>query len=80
MQRYGETLRRGPAERERIWSELNPLLEQGKILPAVDKQYEGIESVTTALQDLAERKVLGKAVVKIADPHKLLTQVLRSRI
>ncbi|KAK7416786.1 hypothetical protein QQX98_004979 [Neonectria punicea] len=63
--RYGESLRRDPDERRRIWHELRPLIEDGRIKPTVYRCYEGLESVPRALKDLASRKVLGKAVIRI---------------
>ncbi|KFH41022.1 Quinone oxidoreductase-like protein [Hapsidospora chrysogenum ATCC 11550] len=64
--RYGESLRRYPEEKERLWSELRPLIESGKIRPTVFACYEGLESVPRALADLSNRKVSGKAVVKVS--------------
>lgn len=66
--RYGETLRRDPKERELIWSELEPLIESGKLRPAVGKRYKGLESVPQALQDLAGRKIMGKAIIDVGEP------------
>ncbi|KAK0385109.1 hypothetical protein NLU13_7587 [Sarocladium strictum] len=63
--RYGETLRRDPTERERVWNELEPLIEGGKIRPTVGKLYKGLESVREALQDLADRKIMGKAIIEM---------------
>lgn len=40
--------------------------DQGLIQPAVfDKEYNGLESVVTAMKDLSERKVWSKAVVRL---------------
>ncbi|KAH8906195.1 NAD(P)-binding protein [Coniochaeta sp. PMI_546] len=64
--RYGETHRRWPEEKARIWRELWPLIDEGKIRPVVyDEVYKGLESVPRALKDLEERKVWGKAVVQV---------------
>ncbi|KAB5566962.1 quinone oxidoreductase [Coniochaeta sp. 2T2.1] len=64
--RYGESSRRYPGEKEQIWRELWPLIEEGKIRPVVyDEVYKGLESVPRALKDLEERKVWGKAVVTV---------------
>ena len=42
------------------------MLEAGKIKPVIyDTQYSGLESVPRALEDLAARKVWGKAVVDV---------------
>ncbi|CAH0024000.1 unnamed protein product [Clonostachys rhizophaga] len=64
--RYGESLRRYPEENRRIWDELKPMIEGGKIEPTVSQLYEGLESVPNALVHLMERKTLAKAVVKVA--------------
>ncbi|KAI1338380.1 zeta-crystallin [Xylariaceae sp. FL0016] len=64
--RYGESLRRHPEERDGIWKELEPLLQQGKIRPsAFSKEYHGLESVPQALCDIASRKVWGKAAIQL---------------
>jgi NADPH2:quinone reductase len=68
LQRYGETLRRDPDERERIWKEIEPLIESGKIKPTVGKRYQGLESVPQALQDIADRKIMGKAIIDVGKP------------
>ncbi|KAM5372523.1 hypothetical protein ACJZ2D_007423 [Fusarium nematophilum] len=65
--RYGETLRRYPDEKRRIWAELQPLLESGKIRPAAFKRYSGLQNVPQALKDLSSRKISGKAIVQISD-------------
>jgi NADPH:quinone reductase-like Zn-dependent oxidoreductase len=66
-QRYGESGRRFPEEKGRIWEELWPLIQEGKIRPVVydEVKYEGLESVPRALKDLEDRKVWGKAVVRV---------------
>lgn len=66
LQRYGESLRRYPEENRRIWDELKPMIDGGKIEPTVSQLYKGLESVPNALVDLMERKTLAKAVVKVA--------------
>jgi NADPH:quinone reductase len=70
-QRYGESIRRWPEEKARIWGELMPLMETGKIRPNVMKCYEGLESVPAALADMANRKISGKAVVRVAQERAL---------
>ncbi|TPX07235.1 uncharacterized protein E0L32_010829 [Thyridium curvatum] len=66
--RYGESLRRDPEENARIWEELAPLIDSGKIKPMVfDKAYNGLESVPEALNDISSRKIWGKAVVNISE-------------
>ncbi|KIV89351.1 hypothetical protein PV10_08926 [Exophiala mesophila] len=63
--RYGETGRRHPEENELIWRELNELLATGNIQPVIYGSYSGLESIPAALDDLAARKVYGKAVIEI---------------
>lgn len=65
-QRYGETLRRYPHEREQLWDGLSPWIASGAIRPTVSNYYKGLESVPQALKDIADRKVMGKAVVVVA--------------
>ena len=65
FQRYGETGRRNPAENELIWRELNELLATGEIRPVIYGTYSGLESIPKALDDLAARKVYGKAVIEV---------------
>lgn len=68
LQRYGETGRRDPKENEEVWKGLKELLESSKIRPVIYKTYTGLESVSGAMDDLAARKVWGKAVVEIRSP------------
>jgi len=65
--RYGETLRRDPQEKKRIWSGLGPLIASGQVQPTVSKIYEGLENVPQALHDLSSRKISGKAVIKVSE-------------
>jgi len=65
--RYGESLRRYPEEKNRIWGELRPLIDSGKIKPTVFSAYETLDGVPKALDDLSSRKVSGKAVIKVAE-------------
>jgi len=44
---------------------LNELLQRGAIKPVIYGTYAGLESIPNALDDLAARKVWGKAVVEI---------------
>lgn len=44
---------------------MNELLETGNIKPVIYGTYHGLESVPSAMEDLASRKVWGKAVVEI---------------
>ena len=66
VQRFGETERRDPAETIEAWNGLNVMIEERLLKPTIfDRQYRGLESVATAMQDLAARKVWGKAVILI---------------
>lgn len=66
--RYGETHRRRPGETARIWDDLDKMIKDGKVKPTVfDKEYRGLESVSEAMHDMADRKVWGKAVVMVDD-------------
>lgn len=66
-QRYGETLRRHPEEKEQLWGEIEPLIAKGAIRPTVFKCYQGLESVAEALTNLSDREVMGKAVIQVSD-------------
>jgi NADPH2:quinone reductase len=66
-QRYGESLRRDPKEKIRIWCKLQPLINSGLIRPTVSQCYTGLASVPQALKDLGSRKISGKAVIKVTD-------------
>ena len=59
-------MRRYPHERDQLWDDLNPWIASGAIQPTVSNYYKGLESVPQALKDIAERKVMGKAVVVVA--------------
>lgn len=73
-QRFGETLRRYPEERDKIWRELRPLIAEGKIKPTVFKRYEGLASVPQALRDLSGREVHGKAVIQVGEADQSVPQ------
>ncbi|KAI9876383.1 MAG: hypothetical protein M1830_006642 [Pleopsidium flavum] len=65
--RYGETDRMDPEETKRVWSGLKQLIAQGFVKPVVfEETYSGLEDVPRAMRDLADRKVWGKAVVRIS--------------
>jgi NADPH:quinone reductase len=55
-QRYGESGRRNPAENAAIWEGLSSMLEKRQIKPVIyETRYRGLESVSAALGELAER-------------------------
>ena len=53
-----------PGYMRRQWDELLPMMESGVIDPPIGKTY-AIEEFGLALQDLADRKTLGKSVVTL---------------
>jgi NADPH2:quinone reductase len=66
--RFGEHGRQHPQEVIEIWRQFDALVEEGAIKAVVyDQKYLGIDSIPRALNDLAEHKVWGRAVVQIAD-------------
>jgi len=64
--RFGESGRRCQDELQRIWDGYLDLLKTGRLKPMLYGKYEGLEDVGRALKDLADRKVYGKIVVKVA--------------
>ena len=64
--RFGETDRRNPEENKRVWKGLMDMIEKGLVKPTVYKEiYHGLEDVPRAMDDLAAKKVWGKAVVHV---------------
>ncbi|KAK5142701.1 hypothetical protein LTR04_002136 [Oleoguttula sp. CCFEE 6159] len=64
--RYGEHGRRFPQETAALLDGFNEMVANGKIKPIIYKEkYTGLEDVPRAMNDLAERKVWGKAVIAI---------------
>ncbi|KAI0859708.1 zeta-crystallin [Xylaria cubensis] len=64
--RYGETSRRYPEETKQIWRGVYQMIEGGAFKPTLfGKAYAGLESVPEALNDVASRKVWGKAVIQV---------------
>ncbi|KAF8852826.1 zeta-crystallin [Acephala macrosclerotiorum] len=69
--RYGMTDRTDPAETAKIWQELKQMWEKGLLRPTVyDKEYIGLASVVPAMKDLADRKVWGKAVIRMSSGER----------
>ncbi|KAI6808990.1 hypothetical protein KC332_g2349 [Hortaea werneckii] len=64
--RFGESGRRYPEELQRIWDGYLSMMTSGQLKPLLYGKYEGLEDVGRALKDLAERKVYGKVVIKVA--------------
>lgn len=55
-----------PKETEEIWKGLEKMWEKGLLKPMLfDREYRGLESVVSAMKDLSQRKVWGKAVVLV---------------
>ena len=65
--RFGESGRRYPQTLEQIWDGYLGMLKNGEMKAMIFGKYEGLEDVGRALGDLANRKVYGKIVVKVAD-------------
>jgi len=66
MQRFGEHGRRFPEETEAIWDEFMRFVDNGSIKPVVfKKKYDGLSSISRALEDLKGRKTWGRAVLSI---------------
>lgn len=62
---WGEYIRRNPGIVELLHDELGEMIAAG-MTPSVEKTY-ALEELPQALTDLAEGRILGKGVVKIAD-------------
>lgn len=65
--RFGESGRRFPEELQRTWDGYLEMMQTGKLKPTLYGNYEGLDDIPRALKDLAERKVYGKIVVRVAD-------------
>ena len=44
------------------------MLERGQVRPVIYRTYDGLESLPQALEDLASRKIWGKAVNRPSFP------------
>ncbi|KAI7613761.1 hypothetical protein KC319_g20014 [Hortaea werneckii] len=64
--RFGESGRRYPEELQRIWDGYLSMMKSGQLKPLLYGKYQGLKDVGRALKDLAERKVYGKIVIKVA--------------
>jgi NADPH2:quinone reductase len=65
------TDRINPKETTEIWRGVKDLWENGLLRPTLfDRNYNGLESVASAMKDLQARKVWGKAVVLLASSPK----------
>jgi len=62
---WGGHLERHPEFLDETQAELFALFEAGKIKPAVSREYPLAEAVT-ALRDLANRRTVGKVVLRIS--------------
>ena len=70
--RFGETSRQHPAQVKELINELSAHVEAGEIRGmAYDEPYKGLEAVKDALEDLAARRIWGKAVIQITEESKL---------
>ncbi|WWD17442.1 hypothetical protein CI109_101883 [Kwoniella shandongensis] len=65
---WGGTQVKDPASVFRVTFAVLDLLSSGKVKPVLyDKMYKGLETVSEGLGDIEQRKVWGKAVVRIRD-------------
>ena len=55
-----------PGYMQEQWTELLPMMESGVVKPPIGTTYE-LEEFGQALTDMAERRTLGKSVVKVRD-------------
>ena len=63
--RFGESSRRDPQVHKEIWVGYLDMIASGRIQPLIDpKVYRGIKDVPRALQDLADKKLFGKAIIQ----------------
>lgn len=51
------------------------MLERAQIRPVIYGKYTGLESVPRALEDLAARKVFGKAIIELAPQQPLQSRI-----
>lgn len=59
-------LAKDPEHAIKVVMEILDLLSTGKLKPLLyDKEYNGLETVGEALQDLEDRKTWGKGVVRV---------------
>lgn len=71
MQRFGEDGRQDPESAARLWSGYLDMFDRAKLRPLVDsKTYNGIDDVPKALDDLSEKRLLGKAVISVYEGEK----------
>lgn len=70
-QRFGESHRRYPEEKDQIWRKVFRMIDEGSISPTVyEKEYRGLQATPEALADIAARKVWGKAIIHLDKcPH-----------
>ena len=70
MQRYGESDRRYPEETKEIWNGVVAMIDQGFLQPTVyERKYSGLSQVPQMMNDLATRKIWGKAIISIASDY-----------
>ncbi|KAF2671244.1 NAD(P)-binding protein [Microthyrium microscopicum] len=65
--RFGEHGRQKPAETAKIWKDFDDMVDTGLIRPVVyNTPYQGLASISTAMNDMHNRKAWGRAVVTIS--------------
>lgn len=63
----GAHLKNEPDQVVKVWAALLELIERGQIRPVLHpKIYDGLEKLPEGLTDLATRKVLAKAILRIS--------------
>jgi NADPH:quinone reductase-like Zn-dependent oxidoreductase len=74
-QRFGEHSRNFPSHTKAVWDEFYAMVTAGKIKPVqYAAEYTGLRDIPRALEDMRQRKVWGRAVVKVSDPPAEGTQ------
>lgn len=63
----GAHLKNEPEEVVKVWLALLELIERGQIRPVLHpKIYDGLDKLQEGLTDLATRKILAKAILRIS--------------
>ncbi|KAF2102830.1 zeta-crystallin [Rhizodiscina lignyota] len=66
--RFGESSRQFPDHAKAVWDEFMQMVSEGKIKPVeYAESYNGLRDIPRALEDMHQRKVWGRAVVKISE-------------
>jgi NADPH:quinone reductase-like Zn-dependent oxidoreductase len=69
--RFGEHGRRAPKDTEAIWQNFDTMVEEGSVKAVIyNVKYTGLKDIPKAMQDLANRKVWGRAVVTVMEENE----------